>query len=125
MAARAHFRFRANRRDTPVRQYRLRLRRRDHPGRRSRHARAAQGQPGRATVSDPERFDPYRSRNPHLTFGHGPRFCVGAPLARIELRSLFPALLERFPTLRLAVPLESLRSRDEFLTGGLVELPVI
>jgi cytochrome P450 len=73
---------------------------------------------------DPERFDPHRSRNPHLTFGHGPRFCVGAPLARIELQSLFPTLLERFPTLRLAVPLESLRGRDEFLTGGLVELPV-
>ncbi|MGH3673268.1 MAG: cytochrome P450, partial [Pseudonocardiaceae bacterium] len=73
---------------------------------------------------DPKRFDPHRTRNPHLTLGHGPRFCVGAPLARIELQSLFPTLLERFPTLRLAVPLESLRGRDEFLTGGLVELPV-
>ncbi len=73
---------------------------------------------------DPDRFDVHRTRNPHLTFGHGPRFCVGAPLARIELQALFPALLDRFPTLRLAVPLESLRGRDELLTGGLVELPV-
>jgi cytochrome P450 len=72
----------------------------------------------------PDRFDVHRDRNPHLTFGHGPRFCVGAPLARIELQSLFPALLNRFPTLRLAVPVESLRGRDELLTGGLVELPV-
>ncbi|HKR48115.1 MAG TPA: cytochrome P450 [Pseudonocardiaceae bacterium] len=74
--------------------------------------------------SDPDRFDMHRTRNPHLTFGHGPRFCVGAPLARIELQTLFLALLDRFPTLRLAVPVESLRGRDELLTGGLVELPV-
>ncbi|MGH3965676.1 MAG: cytochrome P450 [Pseudonocardiaceae bacterium] len=73
---------------------------------------------------DPDRFDVHRTHNPHLTFGHGPRFCVGAPLARIELQTLFPALLDRFPTLRLAVPVESLRGRDELLTGGLVELPV-
>ncbi|MGH3999802.1 MAG: cytochrome P450 [Pseudonocardiaceae bacterium] len=73
---------------------------------------------------EPDRFDVRRTRNPHLTFGHGPHFCVGAPLARIELQTLFPALLDRFPTLRLAVPVESLRGRDELLTGGLVELPV-
>jgi cytochrome P450 len=73
---------------------------------------------------EPDRFDVHRTRNPHLTFGYGPRFCVGAPLARIELQSLFPALLNRFPTLRLAVPIEALRGRDELLTGGLMELPV-
>jgi cytochrome P450 len=73
---------------------------------------------------EPDRFDVHRTRNLHLTFGHGPRFCVGAPLARIELQILFPALLDRFPTLRLAVPVESLRGRDELLTGGLVALPV-
>ena len=73
---------------------------------------------------EPDRFDVHRTRHPHLTFGHGPRFCVGAPLARIELQMLFAALLDRFPTMRLAVPVESLRGRDELLTGGLVELPV-
>jgi cytochrome P450 len=73
----------------------------------------------------PDQFDIHRDRNPHLTFGHGPRFCVGAPLARIELQMLFPALLHRFPTLGLAAPLESLRGRDDLLTGGLVELPVM
>lgn len=73
---------------------------------------------------EPEQFDLHRASNPHLTFGHGPRFCVGAPLARIELQTLFPSVLERIPTLRLAVPLESLRGRDELLTGGLMELPV-
>ncbi|MDQ4021783.1 MAG: cytochrome P450 [Actinomycetota bacterium] len=73
---------------------------------------------------EPDRFDVRRAHNPHLTFGHGPRFCVGAPLARIELQTVFAALLDRFPTLRLAVPIEALRGRDELLTGGLVELPV-
>jgi pentalenolactone synthase len=73
---------------------------------------------------EPTRFDVYREYNPHLIFGHGPRFCPGASLARIELQTLFPALLARFPTLRLAVPVKSLRRRDELLTGCLVELPV-
>jgi cytochrome P450 len=73
----------------------------------------------------PHKFDVHRTRNPHLAFGHGPWFCVGAPLARIQLQILFPALLDRFPTLRLAVPLESLRERDENFTGGLEEVPVM
>jgi len=73
---------------------------------------------------EPTRFDVHRKRNPHLTFGHGPHFCPGASLARIELETLFPALLNRFPTLRLAVPVESLRERNELLDGSLAELPV-
>ncbi|MGH3769937.1 MAG: cytochrome P450 [Pseudonocardiaceae bacterium] len=74
---------------------------------------------------EPTRFDVHRECNPHLTFGHGPHFCPGASLARIELQTLFPALLSRFPTLRLAVPVESLRGRDELFTGCLAELPVM
>lgn len=73
---------------------------------------------------EPRQFDVHRAQNPHLTFGHGPRFCLGAPLARLELNELFAALPQRCPELRLAVPLEELRPRDEFLTGGLAELPV-
>jgi cytochrome P450 len=73
--------------------------------------------------ADPERFDIARQPNPHLAFGYGPRFCIGAPLARIELRAVFEKLLSRLPTLRLAVPVERLATRDD-LTGGLVELPV-
>jgi pentalenolactone synthase len=73
---------------------------------------------------DPERFDVARHPNPHLTFGFGPRFCIGAPLARIELQAVFAGLVRRFPTLRLAVPMERLRVRDDLLTGGLTELPV-
>jgi cytochrome P450 len=51
---------------------------------------------------DPERFDPRRPPTPHLAFGHGIHRCIGAELARMELRTAYPALLRRFPGLRLA-----------------------
>jgi len=72
----------------------------------------------------PEAFDVARVDNPHMTFGHGPYYCIGAPLARIELQALFRTLFQRFPTLRLAVPVEQLRLRSHLLTGGLAALPV-
>lgn len=74
--------------------------------------------------TNPDRFDVGRAPNPHLAFGHGPRFCLGAPLARIELQELFTALLDRCPDMMLAIPVDELRSRDELITGGLVSLPV-
>ena len=74
--------------------------------------------------ADPERFDVARHPNPHLTFGHGPRFCIGAPLARIELQTVFARLFQRLPALRLAVPMGELVVRTDLLTGGLTELPV-
>jgi len=73
---------------------------------------------------DPGRFDVARQPNPHLAFGYGPRFCIGAPLARLELQAVFERLIPRFPTLRLAVPVDQLRTRRDLLTGGLAELPV-
>ena len=73
---------------------------------------------------EPDRFSIDRNQNSHLTFGYGPRFCIGAPLARIELQAVFARLVPRFPTLRLAVPFEHLRIRSNVLTGGLFELPV-
>jgi cytochrome P450 len=78
-----------------------------------------------ATVfPDPDRFDITRSAGAHLSFGHGLRYCIGAPLARIELRSVFTLLTRRFPTMRLAVPAPDLEYRTGTLTGGLVALPV-
>jgi pentalenolactone synthase len=74
--------------------------------------------------ADPDRFDIGRASNAHLTFGYGPRFCIGAPLARMELQAVFARLLPRLPTLRLAMPFEHLRVRSDLLTGGLAELPV-
>jgi cytochrome P450 family 142 subfamily A polypeptide 1 len=49
-----------------------------------------------------DRFDIRRSPNDHLAFGFGPHFCLGASLARVELRALFERVLDRLPDLRLA-----------------------
>jgi pentalenolactone synthase len=74
---------------------------------------------------DPDRMDiDHQQANPHLTFGHGARYCIGAALARAELTAVFERLPVRFPNLRLAVPFEDLRWRSNLLTGGLAELPV-
>jgi cytochrome P450 len=82
------------------------------------------GNHDRGVFAAPERFDVARQPNPHLSFGYGPRFCIGAPLARIELQAVFARLVPRFPRLRLAVPMDRLRARTGLMTGGLVELPV-
>lgn len=65
-----------------------------------------------------------RESNPHLTFGFGPRFCVGAPLARVEVTEVFDALVRRFETFGVAVDVTELRQRAELLVGGVAELPV-
>lgn len=54
-----------------------------------------------ARFPDPERFDPARADNRHLSFGLGPHFCLGAALARLELQTAIAALRQRFPDLRL------------------------
>jgi len=59
---------------------------------------------------DPFRFDVLRAPNPHLTFGHGAHFCLGANLARIEIRLVLEGLLDRFETVELAGPIEWTRS---------------
>ncbi|KWX00849.1 hypothetical protein TH66_02790 [Carbonactinospora thermoautotrophica] len=51
--------------------------------------------------TEPERFDIRRDPNPHLAFGHGIHFCLGAPLARLEGRIALQLLLERFPVLHV------------------------
>lgn len=53
---------------------------------------------------DPDRFDPTRADNPHLSFGYGIHHCLGAALARLELQAAFTALGARMPGLHLAVP---------------------
>jgi pentalenolactone synthase len=73
---------------------------------------------------DPDRFDVSRQAPGHLSFGHGARYCIGAPLARMELEVVFAQLIPRFPGMRLAVEAEELAMSTATLTGGLLELPV-
>lgn len=63
---------------------------------------AANSDPSR--IRDPAVLDIARRDNPHLAFGRGVHFCLGAQLARLEARVALPALIGRFPSLRLAVP---------------------
>ncbi|ADD42508.1 cytochrome P450 [Stackebrandtia nassauensis] len=73
--------------------------------------------------SDAETFDPDRPERAHLGFGHGSHFCIGASLARTELRVVFETLARRLPNLRLAKELDELEVRPT-ITGGVTELPV-
>ena len=57
-----------------------------------------------AAWADPGRFDPKRGIRTNLAFGAGRHFCVGAPLARLELQIALPILFQRCPDLRLAEP---------------------
>ncbi|MDI3424109.1 cytochrome P450 [Streptomyces luteolus] len=77
-----------------------------------------------SAFTDPDNFDATRTAPAHLTFGHGARYCIGAPLARMELHTVFTQLIPRFPHMRLAVDVEELRVRVDILTGGLESLPV-
>ncbi len=70
-------------------------------------------------------FDITRTPVSHVAFGHGIHHCVGAPLARMVLRTAYPALLRRFPGLRLAVPAEEISFRPaQSLIYGVNDLPV-
>jgi cytochrome P450 family 142 subfamily A polypeptide 1 len=57
-----------------------------------------------AVFDDPDRFDIRRDPNPHVAFGQGTHFCVGANLARLELRMLFERLTQRWTDLRVVEP---------------------
>lgn len=72
-----------------------------------------------------ERLDPTRPATPHLAFGYGMHRCLGAELARRELRAAYPALVRRFPSMRLAVPVEKLSFRKLSLVYGVESLPVL
>jgi cholest-4-en-3-one 26-monooxygenase len=71
--------------------------------------------------ADPDGFDVTRDPNDHLTFGFGAHFCLGAQLARLELRVIFDELLNRLPALSLAGEPKRLRSN---IFNGLEQLPV-
>jgi cytochrome P450 len=74
--------------------------------------------------TDPNTFDPARDPNPHLAFGRGIHFCLGAPLARLEGRIVLNILLDRYPELRTnpAAPPTFLRAWD---MAGVSSLPLV
>ncbi|WP_460601360.1 cytochrome P450 [Flexivirga lutea] len=77
-----------------------------------------------ALGADTDTINPHLDRPTHLGFGHGFHRCVGAELARMELRSAFLGLVGRFPQLELAVPPEQLTFRDLSIVYGVDSLPV-
>jgi cholest-4-en-3-one 26-monooxygenase len=70
---------------------------------------------------DPERFEVRRDPNPHLSFGIGEHYCLGANLARMELRIIFREILERLHDVELSGPVRRLRSN---FINGVKEMPV-
>jgi len=77
-----------------------------------------------AVFADPDRFDIARSPNPHLAFGAGIHYCVGAPLARLEAEVAFEQLLRHRPALALARPDEAPAWRKLINLRGLETLPL-
>jgi cytochrome P450 len=71
--------------------------------------------------ADPDGFDPGRQPNPHLTFGHGPHFCLGAHLARVQMKALFTELLTRTAAIEYAGRPTYLRSTFQ---RGVKHLPI-
>lgn len=77
-----------------------------------------------AHFDDPDVLDLHRHAGGHVAFGHGVHQCLGQQLARVEMRVTFPALLRRFPTLRLAVEPQEVPLRTNMLIYGVHHLPV-
>lgn len=75
-------------------------------------------------LADGDHLDVTRDAAGHVAFGHGVHHCLGAPLARMEMRLAFPALLRRFPGLALDVPFEEVGFRAFHFIYGLRSLPV-
>jgi cytochrome P450 len=75
-------------------------------------------------IESPEVLDIHRAAPGHLAFGHGVHHCLGAPLARMEMRIAFPALLRRFGDLALAEDFEDVQFRTWNFIYGLKSLDV-
>jgi cytochrome P450 len=77
-----------------------------------------------AVFSAPGMFDADRDANPHLAFGYGPHFCLGAAQGRLEVEVAIGSLVRRFPRLAPAIPLADLPWRNERFNCGIAEFPV-
>ncbi|HSI67567.1 MAG TPA: cytochrome P450 [Planococcus sp. (in: firmicutes)] len=72
----------------------------------------------------PEMFDLTREKSPHLAFGHGIHFCLGAPLARLEGEIALSSLLKRMPNMKLRVDENELEWRSGMIVRGVKEIPL-
>ncbi|MHB8464725.1 MAG: cytochrome P450 [Acidimicrobiales bacterium] len=70
-----------------------------------------------SAFEDPYRFDIRRSPNDHVAFGFGPHFCLGASLARLEIRVMLDRLLDRLPDLELVEAAEPAHRKSNFVSG--------
>ncbi|SDO06562.1 Cytochrome P450 [Streptomyces sp. cf386] len=77
-----------------------------------------------AVFPDPDRLDLTRDARHHQAFGVGTHHCLGQPLARMELQVVYPTLLRRVPTLRVAADLDELPFKHDAVIYGLHALPV-
>jgi len=77
-----------------------------------------------AVFTDPDRLDLVRDARSHLSFGFGVHQCLGQPLARIELQTVYRTLLERAPNLELAAGLDEIPFKHDGFVYGLYRLPV-
>lgn len=74
--------------------------------------------------SHPEKFDIARQPNRHVAFGSGIRYCLGAPLARLEATTVIGALLDRWPGIDFAADPSDLEWSPGFFLRGVRRLPV-
>jgi cytochrome P450 PksS len=74
--------------------------------------------------ANPDTFDIQRDPNPHVAFGQGVHYCLGAPLARLEGTIAIQALLNRFPEIRLNTSVDRLEWGESILIHGMKALPV-
>lgn len=85
---------------------------------------AAVGRDPELHADNPEEFDIQRDDKAHLSFGHGPHYCLGAGIARLVATVGLSTLFERFPDLTLAVPRDELVPMPTFIMNGHRQLPV-
>ncbi|MEV7569061.1 cytochrome P450 family protein [Streptomyces tanashiensis] len=86
---------------------------------------SAAGRDTKAHGPDADRFDITRTATvKHLSLGHGPHYCLGAPLARMEAAIALEALFTRFPDLDLALPEDELTRHSGFVGNSVRALPV-
>jgi cytochrome P450 len=88
------------------------------------HAVIASANHDERQFAEPDRLDLSRTPNPHLAFGQGLHYCLGAPLARLEGQIAFGTLVRRLPELELTITPDSLRWRRGFFLRGLEQLPL-